>query len=206
MLNEDKKLQRAEKQMELLLSYLHLLKTDGEVIKSELLKKSGASDAQLKGLVDKKIVRLEKRNVDRLQYLPKDVRIDFELTPAQDKALSEVQLAMETKDVCLLHGITSSGKTNIYIKLIEQFVRQGRQVLYMLPEIALTSQIIRRLQKHFGGYIGIYHSKFSQNERVEIWNKVKNGELKVILGARSSIFLPFSNLGLVICDEEHDTS
>ena len=206
LLNEDKKLQRAEKQMELLLSYLHLLKTDGEVIKSELLKKSGASDAQLKGLVDKKIVRLEKRNVDRLQYLPKDVRIDFELTPAQDKAMSEVQLAMDAKHVCLLHGITSSGKTNIYIKLIEQFVRQGRQILYMLPEIALTSQIIRRLQKHFGGYIGIYHSKFSQNERVEIWNKVKNGELKVILGARSSIFLPFSNLGLVICDEEHDTS
>ena len=206
LLNEDKKLQRAEKQMELLLSYLHLLKTEGEVVKSELLKKSGASDAQLKGLVDKKIVRLEKRVVDRLQFLPRDVRIDFELTPAQDKALSETRLAIETKKVCLLHGITSSGKTNIYIKLIEQFVRQGKQVLYMLPEIALTSQIIRRLQKHFGGYIGIYHSKFSQNERVEIWNKVKSGELKVVLGARSSVFLPFSDLGLVICDEEHDTS
>jgi len=206
LLNEDKKLQRAEKQMELLLSYLHLLKTEGEVVKSELLKKSGATDAQLKGLVDKKIIRLEKRIVDRLQFLPRDIRIDFELTRAQDKALSELRLAMETKAVCLLHGITSSGKTNIYIKLIEQFVRQGRQVLYMLPEIALTSQIIRRLQKHFGGYIGIYHSKFSQNERVEIWNKVKSGELKVVLGARSSVFLPFSDMGLVICDEEHDTS
>jgi primosomal protein N' (replication factor Y) len=206
LLNEDKKLQRAEKQMELLLSYLHLLKTEGEVIKSELLKKSGATDAQLKGLVDKKIVRLEKRIVDRLQFLPRDIRIDFELTQAQEKTFAEIRLATETKDVCLLHGITSSGKTNIYIKLIEQFIRQGRQVLYMLPEIALTSQIIRRLQKHFGGYIGIYHSKFSQNERVEIWNKVKSGELKVVLGARSSIFLPFSDMGLVICDEEHDTS
>ncbi len=206
LLNEDKKLQRAEKQMELLLSYLHLLKTEGEVIKSELLKKSGASDAQLRGLAEKKILRLEKRVVDRLQFLPRDIRIDFELTAAQNNAFSEIQLALATKDVCLLHGITSSGKTNIYIRLIEQFIRLGRQVLYMLPEIALTSQIIRRLQKHFGGYIGIYHSKFSQNERVEIWNKVKSGELKVILGARSSVFLPFSDLGLVICDEEHDTS
>ncbi len=95
-----------------------------------------------------------------------------------------------------MHGVTSSGKTNIYIKLIEEYIRQGRQVLYMLPEIALTSQIIRRLQKHFGGYIGIYHSKFSQNERVEIWNKVKSGELKVILGARSSVFLPYTDLAI----------
>ena len=206
LLNEDKKLQRAEKQMELLLSYLYLVKTEGEVTKAELLKKSGATDAQLKGLVDKKILWTEKRNVDRLQFLPKDIKVDFELSPAQEKAFQEVQSSFTSKDVCLLHGITSSGKTNIYIKLIEQHIRQGHQVLYMLPEIALTSQIIRRLQKHFGGYIGIYHSKFSQNERVEIWNKVKSGELKVILGARSSIFLPYADLGLIICDEEHDTS
>src|SRR6187200_2195723 len=112
LLNEDKKLQRAEKQMELLLSYLHLLKTEGEVIKSELLKKSGATDAQLKGLVDKKIIRLEKRIVDRLQFLPRDIRIDFELTRAQDKAYTELRHMMQAKAVCLLHGITSSGKTN----------------------------------------------------------------------------------------------
>ena len=92
------------------------------------------------------------------------------------------------------------------MKLMEAMLQQGKQVLYMLPEIALTAQVIRRLQKHFGGYILIYHSKFSQNERVEIWNKVKSGEARVILGARSSLFLPFNNLGLVICDEEHDTS
>jgi primosomal protein N' (replication factor Y) len=206
LLNEDKKLQRAEKQMELLLSYLHLIKTEGEVTKSNLLKKSGASDAQLKGLVDKKILGLEKRAVDRLQYLPKNIQIEFELTAAQQEAYEKILQSFSEKPVCLLHGVTSSGKTQIYIKLIEQTIRQGKEVLYMLPEIALTSQIIRRLQKHFGGYIGVYHSKFSQNERVEIWNKLKSGELKVILGARSSIFLPYQNLGLVICDEEHDTS
>ncbi len=206
LLNEDKKLQRAEKQMELLLSYLHLLKTEGEVTKPALLKKSGASDAQLKGLIDKKILRAEKRNVDRLQYLPKDIRIDFELSKAQSKCLVELRLSLAEKQVCLLHGITSSGKTQIYIHLIEEQVRKGKQVLYMLPEIALTSQVIRRLQKHFGGYIGIYHSKFSQNERVEIWHKVRSGELKIVLGARSAIFLPFQDLSLIVCDEEHDTS
>lgn len=197
---------RAPKQMELLLSYLHLLKTEGEVSKSSLLKKSGASDAQLKGLADKNILRIEKRNVDRIRYLPKNVQIDFELTKPQQDAFEDVKKQFESKDVCLLHGVTSSGKTNIYIKLIEEAIQKEQQVLYMLPEIALTSQIIRRLQKHFGGYIGIYHSKFSPNERVEIWNKVKEGELRVILGARSAVFLPFSDLGLIICDEEHDSS
>ncbi len=197
---------RAPKQMELLLSYLHLMRTEGEVTKSELLKKSNASDAQLKGLVDKEILRLEKRMIDRVVYAPKDLRIDFQLTAAQQEAFVAVEKSFLSKGVCLLHGITSSGKTHIYIKLIEKYLRKGQQVLYMLPEIALTSQIIRRLQKHFGGYIGIYHSKFSQNERVEIWNKVKTGELKIVLGARSSLFLPFQNLSFIICDEEHDPS
>jgi len=206
LINEDKKLQRAEKQMELLLSYLHLIKTEGEVTKASLLKKSNASDAQLKGLVDKSILITEKRVVDRLQFLPKNVHIDFELSPAQQEAFEKVKAFFNEKQVCLLHGVTSSGKTQVYIKVMEEIMRSGRQVLYMLPEIALTSQIIRRLQKHFGGYIGIYHSKFTQNERVEIWNKVKSGELKIILGARSSLFLPFQNLSLIICDEEHDSS
>jgi primosomal protein N' (replication factor Y) len=206
LLNEDKKLQRAEKQMELLLAYLHLTRTEGEVTKPELLKKSGASDAQLKGLVDKNILWLEKRMVDRIRYLPRDINIDFTLTPAQQKSFDELMEQFPEKPVCLLHGITASGKTQVYIRLMERFVRQGKQVLYLLPEIALTSQIIRRLQKHFGGYIGIYHSRFNQNERVEIWNKVKTGELKIVLGARSSVFLPFSDLGLVVVDEEHDAS
>jgi primosomal protein N' (replication factor Y) len=206
LLNEDKKLQRAEKQMELLLSYLHLLKTEGKVTKSELLKKSRASDAQLKGLIDKNILLIEKRTIGRLQYLPKNIDIDFELSPAQQKAYHEIESAFESKQTCLLHGITSSGKTQIYIRHIEQIIKKGKQVLYLLPEIALTSQIIRRLQKHFGGYIGIYHSKFNQNERFEIWNKIKSGELKIVLGARSSLFLPYQDLGLIIVDEEHDTS
>src|SRR5689334_9839928 len=197
---------RAPKQMALLLSYLHFIKTIGEVTKSELLKKSGASEAQLKGLVDKNILFVEKRSVDRLQYLPKNIQIDFELSALQLEALEKIRNSFREKPVCLLHGVTSSGKTQVYIKLIEEYISQGKQVLYMLPEIALTSQIIRRLQKHFGGYIGIYHSKFNQNERVEIWNKVRSGELKIVLGARSSIFLPCNNLGLIICDEEYDTS
>ncbi len=206
LLNNDKKLQRAEKQVQLLLSYLHFIKLQGEVSKAALLKKAGASEAQLKGLVEKGIVRVEKRNIDRITILPKDIRIDFDLSVAQQEAFEAIQQSFTEKQVCLLHGVTSSGKTNIYIKLIEEYIRKGKQVLYMLPEIALTAQIIRRLQKHFGGYIGIYHSKFSQNERVEIWNKVKKGELKVVLGARSSLFLPFQDLALLICDEEHDSS
>jgi primosomal protein N' (replication factor Y) len=192
--------------MELLLSYLHLMKTHGEVTKTELLKKSGASDAQLKGLSDKNILRIEKRNIDRLTYLPRNIHIDFELSSAQQESLQIINQSFLEKQVCLLSGITSSGKTLVYIKLIEQYIKQGKQVLYLLPEIALTSQIIRRLQKHFGGYIGIYHSKFSQNERLEIWNKIRNGELKIVLGARSALFLPFENLGLVVVDEEHDAS
>jgi primosomal protein N' (replication factor Y) (superfamily II helicase) len=197
---------RAPKQMELLLAYLHYSKTEGEVTKAALLKKSGATDAQLKALVDKNILWIEKRQVDRLRSLPRAVNIDFELTAAQSVALEKVREILRDKPVCLLHGVTSSGKTQVYIRLIEEYIRQGKQVLYLLPEIALTSQVIRRLQKHFGGYIGIYHSKFNQNERVEIWNKVKNGELKVVLGARSSLFLPFTDLGLIVVDEEHDTS
>jgi len=197
---------RAPKQLDLLLAFLHLQKTEGEVMKAALLKKSGASDAQLKGLSEKNILRIEKRQVDRLRTLPREISIDFELSVAQQEALSSVNLSFEKFNVSLLHGVTGSGKTQLYIHLIEQQIRKGKQVLYLLPEIALTAQIIRRLQKHFGGYIGIYHSKFSQNERVEIWNKVRTGELQVVLGARSALFLPFADLGLIICDEEHDSS
>ncbi|HEX6179631.1 MAG TPA: primosomal protein N' [Chitinophagaceae bacterium] len=197
---------RAPKQLELLLSYLHLSKTEGDVTRAGLLKKSGASDAQLKGLVDKGVLQLQNRSVDRIAYTTRNVKIDFTLTPAQQEAFEGLETALTTHPVCLLHGVTSSGKTLLYIKLIEQFIKQRKQVLYLLPEIALTSQIIRRLQQHFGGYIGIYHSKFSQNERVEIWNKIRTGELAVVLGARSSLFLPFHDLGLIIVDEEHDAS
>jgi primosomal protein N' (replication factor Y) (superfamily II helicase) len=197
---------RAPKQMELLLAYLHFSKTEGEVTKSMLLQKSNATDAQLKGLVDKGILRVEKRNVDRLFTPAKNINMDFELSSVQAEALEKIHASFTDKQVCLLHGVTSSGKTLLYVRIIEEYIRKGRQVLYLLPEIALTAQIIRRLQIYFGGHIGIYHSRFSQNERVEIWNKVKSGELKVVLGARSSLFLPFRDLGFIICDEEHDTS
>lgn len=205
LLNEWSK-NKAPKQLELLLAYLHLIKTEGEVTQTNLLKKANATAAQLKGLADKNIVRLEKRSVDRLPTLPRDIKIDFTLSPAQAIAADSVKNVFADKNVCLLQGVTSSGKTQIYIKIIEQYIKEGKQVLYMLPEIALTAQIIRRLQKYFGGYITIYHSKFNPNERVEIWNKIKTGETKVVLGARSSLFLPFKDLGLIIVDEEHDAS
>lgn len=197
---------KAPKQMELLLAFLHLQRTEGEVIQNELLKKSNATAAQLKGLVDKGILLSEKRSTDRINYGDRSVVINFTLSAAQEKALSEIRSAFVERSVCLLHGVTASGKTQIYTKLIEEQIKEDKQVLYMLPEIALTAQIIRRLQEYFGGHIAIYHSKFNANERVEIWNKVKSGEIKVILGARSSLFLPFKNLSLIIADEEHDGS
>lgn len=206
LLNEDKKLQRAEKQVELLLSYLHLQKTEPEVSRHALLKKSGASDAQLKGLIAKNILIAEERVVGRLPPLPKNIQIDFNLSSEQQRVLSAIIGHFETKTVSLLHGITSSGKTQIYIRLIEKFLLEGKQVLYLVPEIALTSQIVRKLQQHFGGYLGIYHSRFNHNERFEIWNKVRSGDIKILLGARSSLFLPFINLGFIIVDEEHDAS
>ncbi|MFZ1784431.1 MAG: primosomal protein N' [Ferruginibacter sp.] len=197
---------RAPKQMELLLAYLHLQKTAGDVTQTELLKKSGASAAQLKGLVQKDILIVEKRTVDRIKSLPKNVAIDFAFSASQQEASDAVAKALEAKNVCLLHGVTSSGKTQVYVKLIEKYFAAGKQVLYLLPEIALTTQIIRRLQKHFGGNITIYHSRFNNNERIELWNKIRSGEVKIVLGARSALFLPFKDLGLIIVDEEHDAS
>ncbi|WP_301923588.1 primosomal protein N', partial [Ferruginibacter sp.] len=171
-----------------------------------LLKKSGASVAQLKGLSEKNILRIEKRAVDRISQISKIVDIDFEFSAAQLACYEAVEACFRIRDVCLLHGITSSGKTQVYIKLIEKHFLSGKQVLYLLPEIALTSQVIRRLQRHFGGNIVIYHSKFNNNERVELWNKIKSGEIRIVLGARSALFLPFKDLGLIVVDEEHDPS
>ncbi|MEO6915633.1 MAG: primosomal protein N', partial [Chitinophagaceae bacterium] len=197
---------KAPRQMELLLAFLHYQKTEGEVSQVKLLQKANASLAQLKGLIEKDVLRTEKRSVDRIRYMPKQISLDFELSKMQEDALESVNSFFQHKAVCLLHGVTSSGKTMLYMKLMAEQVSRGKQVLYLLPEIALTSQVIRRLQKYFGGYITVYHSKFNQNEKVEIWNKVKSGEAKIVVGARSSLFLPFSEPGLIICDEEHETS
>ena len=196
----------APKQMELLLAYLHLQKTVGDVTQTALLKKAGATAAQLKGLCDKNILLVEKRSTDRIKSLPKNVEIDFTLSEMQEQSLAKTREAFTKKNVCLLHGVTGSGKTQLYIKLIEEYFSKGMQVLYLLPEIALTAQVIRRLQKNFGGNIAIYHSKFNNQERVELWNKIRTGEVKILLGARSALFLPFKNLGLIIVDEEHDAS
>jgi primosomal protein N' (replication factor Y) (superfamily II helicase) len=206
LLNQDKKWSRAEKQMELLLSFLHLQKTEPEVTRTALLNKSGASDAQLKALVTKNILVTEQRPVDRLKVTPRNINIPFVLSAAQEMARASIEKDFQSKNVSLLHGATSSGKTQVYIKLIEEQILKNKQVLYLVPEIALTSQIVRRLQSHFGGYLGIYHSRFSQNERFEIWNKVRSGEIKILLGARSALFLPFTDLSLIIVDEEHDGS
>jgi primosomal protein N' (replication factor Y) len=197
---------RSQRQMELLLAYLHLRKNGTEVDQAELVKKSGATSAQLKALVDKGILVSEKLSVDRIPRLPCTVNIDFTLTPTQQQAFDGVRGVFSGKSVCLLHGVTSSGKTQVYIQLIAEALSRGLQVLYLLPEIALTAQVIRRLQRHFGGHVGIYHSKFNPNERVEIWNRVRTGEARVVLGARSALFLPFHDLGLVIVDEEQDAS
>lgn len=197
---------KAPKQLELLLAYLHLLRTEGEVTHTALLKKSGGTAAQLKALVEKNILSIQKRNTSRLPAQPAVIDIRFQLSDAQEAALNDIKKSFTTHNVALLHGITGSGKTQIYIKLIEDALRLGKQTLYMLPEIALTAQTIRRLQQHFGGNIAVYHSRFNASERVEIWNRVKTGDIKIVLGARSSLFLPFVTLGLVIVDEEHDGS
>jgi len=197
---------RAPKQLELLLAYLHLQKTAGGVSQPELLKKSGASAEQLKGLVDKQVLFIEKKEVDRIRSIPGSMDIDFEFSDAQQECSDSIDAIFKEKNVCLLHGVTGSGKTQVYVKLIEKYFSEGKQVLYLLPEIALTAQITRRLQKHFGGHIAIYHSRFNNNERIELWNKVRNGDIRLVLGARSALFLPFTGLGLIIVDEEHDPS
>ena len=198
--------QKAPGQMELLLAYLHLQRSGAPVTKKELLVKSGSTDAKLKGLLEKNVLVAEKRPIDRLPRLPENLLIDFEPSAAQQQALTEIETAFQQHPVCLLHGVTGSGKTEIYIKLMEQALTAGKQALYLVPEIALTAQLIRRLQKHFGGYVAVYHSKYSENERIEIWNRVRSGSAKIVLGVRSALFLPYTSLGLVIADEEHEPS
>lgn len=194
------------KQLDLLLSFIHLQQTEGEVSRSSLLEKSGASQAQLKALLDKGILIQERRNTQRIPAGVKKIALPFALSVAQGKAFEQINQVWKHQPVCLLHGVTSSGKTEIYTSLIPAILEQGKQVLYLLPEIALTTQIIRRLQESLGGYVCVYHSRFNPNERVEIWNRVKSGEPVVVLGARSALMLPFHQLELIICDEEHDGS
>lgn len=178
-----------------------------EVSKAAFMEQTGISAAILRAMRDKGIVEVYKKTIDRFKYSGLVSHQPPQLSDPQAKALAEIHKSWMTFNTTLLHGVTSSGKTEIYIHLIDYALRQGQQVLMLVPEIALTTQLSHRLQKVFGDKVMIYHSKFSDNVRVEQWNTLlHDGSPRVILGARSSVFLPFSNLGLVIVDEEHDTS
>jgi len=200
-------LDRAPKQLDALLAYLKLNKQGLPIAKDELLEESNCGQAALKSLIDKDIFTVLKRPVSRLASNADDFSINFTLNTGQQNALDKINTFFEEKDVVLLHGVTASGKTQVYIKLIEQIIENSDgQVLFLLPEIALTTQIVERIKQYFGNSIGVYHSKFNNSERVEIWNKVKHGAFKVVLGARSAVFLPFQNLKLIVVDEEHEPS
>jgi len=207
---------KAYKQMELLMSYLKLTQylpgKVSEIKKTELLKSVDANDATLQSLVKKNVFQIKEKETGRLTEKNSD-NSAISLSYDQENIFQSIKKQFESKDVVLLHGVTSSGKTEVYIRLIEEAINEGKQVLYLLPEIALTAQIINRLRKIFGAKVGVYHSRFNESERVEVWNSVlgtqsqsTNPKYDIILGARSALFLPFDNLGLVIVDEEHDTS
>lgn len=212
-------LKRAVKQQNLLLSLLGELKSFqvGErqsVPKKELLKIANSNEAALKALTDRGyasvVAVVKNRIVTEELVAPRQ----FGLSEAQQTAFDSIKQQFEQKSVVLLHGVTASGKTEIYIKLIEEQLSSGKQVLFLMPEIALTSQMITRLTGSFGSKVGLYHSKFSNSERTEIWNEIQkfdpqncdNARFQLVIGTRSSVFLPFKNLGLVIVDEEHENS
>lgn len=212
-------LTRALKQQQTFCKYLELShwdQIDGEtppehiqeVACDELQNAANASDAILRQLTSRRFLEVYHREVGRIggggEYSPENIQ---PLSEAQQDAMNKIGVQFMGKNVVLLHGVTSSGKTEIYIHLIQKAIEEGRQVLYLLPEIALTVQMTRRLQRVFGSRLGIYHSRYSDAERVEIWKKqLSDNPYDVILGARSAVFLPFSRLGLVIVDEEHETS
>lgn len=203
---------RAKKQEQLLVCFLDLSHAlnpvlEQEISKKELLEKSGQSASVLEGLLKRGVLETYEKEVSRLQMRVCRLQEPNPLSDAQKEALWKIQDTFREKNICLLHGVTSSGKTEIYIHLIRQVLNAGRQVLYMLPEIAITTQITERLGKLFGEQLLVYHSKFSDNERVEVWNRLLHAHSPMlILGVRSSLFLPFSDLGLIIVDEEHETS
>lgn len=214
--NAFSQIKKGSKQSELFMFLLNALdffsaERKVSIPKKELITNSGSTDAVLKGLIEKGFVEIEQVEVDRLidSSAEKDMPT---LNESQQEAINQINSQFEDKNVVLLHGVTASGKTEIYIKLIEEQLNLGKQVLYLLPEIALTSQIINRLKAVFGEKAGIFHSKFNDAEQVEIWNKVlefepnKPSKYQLILGTRSSLFLPFKDLGLIIVDEEHETS
>lgn len=210
----DELTKRAYKQLEVVMSFFVLGgNAENDVLASDLLAKSNANSTVLKALINKGVFTTYQKRVSRLKSFNALTNADsIQLTDKQRVAFDEIHQGFADKKPVLLHGVTSSGKTEIYIKLIQEALNRGKQVLYLLPEIALTEQIINRLKKYFGDKVGVYHSRYSDMERVEIWEQVldfersKSSKYQVIIGSRSSILLPFSDLGLIIVDEEHDSS
>jgi primosomal protein N' (replication factor Y) len=200
-------LSRAKKQREAVLSFFQLSANKKPIKAKDLEVQANVSSTILKSLVYKNIFEFYHIQIDRISFKGTTNNLK-QLNEFQELALKEVKETFTTKDVTLLHGITSSGKTEVYAKLIQEVLDAGKQVLFLLPEIALTTQIITRLQMYFGNQISVFHSKYSMNERVEVWKNVLENKSKagIILGARSALFLPFSNLGLIVVDEEHETS
>ena len=204
---------RAPKQLDLLMKYLEISGTLGgserPVAKRDLLQRAGATPAVFNGLVARGVFETYQTEIGRLDthLLPTEVQPPCQLSSPQQRAHDEIISALRKKNVCLLYGVTSSGKTEIYIHLIQEVLERGGQVLYLLPEIALTTQITGRLRRVFGSRLGIYHSKFPDAERVEIWQRqLSDHPYDVILGVRSSVFLPFQRLQLIIVDEEHEAT
>ncbi len=202
-------LSRAPKQREVILTLFTLEASDNKPIKvSELMERSGSSSAVVKALIDKGVLEEYHIKTDRIQFKGEGDADSKILNEAQSEAFNQIETTFKTRSVTLLHGVTSSGKTEIYVQLIQKQLEQGKQVLYLLPEIALTTQLVQRLQDYFGNKVAVFHSRYSGNERVEVWNNMLNNSEKaqVIIGARSSLLLPFHNLGLIIVDEEHEQS
>ncbi|WP_348812696.1 replication restart helicase PriA [Flavobacterium maritimum] len=210
-------LKNAAKQREIVMNYFQLSASEKTRSKSELsvakpitvkklVEASNSSAAIVKALIEKEIFEEYFLQEDRVNFAGKAQEEQLQLSSAQQNAFDEIKNNFTQKEVCLLHGVTSSGKTEIYIKLIEEYIATGKQVLYLLPEIALTTQLVGRLRAYFGNKVAVFHSKYNNNERVEVWNQVlgHSPKAQVVIGARSALFLPFHNLGFIIVDEEHE--
>ncbi|MDR1846784.1 MAG: primosomal protein N' [Bacteroidales bacterium] len=198
-----------EKQYNALLTYFSLRRGGNyDISKTEILAK-GVSLHTLNTLENKEVIKIEKKAVSRLHSNEASLQVDNLILTKEQQAAFDGISSQPEGSVSLLHGVTSSGKTEVYIKLIEKTLQNNKQILFLLPEIALTAQLIQRLEKYFGSKVGVYHSRFSKEERIEIWNKVKGNKpdgYSIVVGSRSAVFLPFETLGLVIVDEEHDSS
>jgi primosomal protein N' (replication factor Y) len=200
-------LKSANKQKEIVLAYFQIMASEKKPITvKKLVEVSNSTSATVKALIDKEIFEEYLLQQDRVSFAGEASDKQLLLSEAQENAFTAIKNNLLEKEVCLLHGVTSSGKTEIYIKLIEEYLATGKQVLYLLPEIALTTQLVSRLRLHFGDKVAVFHSKYSNNERVEVWKQTleNSDKAQIVIGARSALFLPFSNLGLLIVDEEHE--